>query len=66
MFKIVLLVIFIYLLFRKNGVSQLIQSGKKSLRNYKEALHTIDVDPQDIHDDPNLVNKQKKNKTELT
>lgn len=57
-----LILLIIFLLFF--GPTKLPQIGKtigKTIRGFKQGLNEIDVNPQDIQDDPELLERQKKN-----
>lgn len=59
-FTHILVVIFLYLLFSKpSRLSDATRSIGKTIRNFKQSLNEIEVDPNDIKDDPTLIDKKK-------
>jgi len=59
-FEILLILVFGYLLFGTNKLSELTKSVGKTIRGFKDSVNEIDVDPEDMSDDPELVERQKK------
>lgn len=58
-----LFVIFIGLLFfGPNKITDVTKSMGKAIRNFKNSKNEIDVEAIDIHDDAELIEKQKNNK----
>ena len=59
----ILLLIFIFLLFfGPNKLPDVAKSFGKALRGFKQSLNEIEVDAKDIQDDPELLEKQNKNR----
>lgn len=55
---ILILAIIFLIFFRKNNLAELGSSLGKGIRNFKNAMNEIDVDPKQIHDDPKLTGGQ--------
>lgn len=61
-----LFIIFLFLLFfGPNKVSDVTKSLGKALRNYRQSKNEIEVSAHDIVDDPDLIERQRKNKKGL-
>jgi TatA/E family protein of Tat protein translocase len=49
------------LFFGPNKLSDVAKSLGRSVRNFKNSMNEIDVEAKDIQDDPQLLEKQKRN-----